>query len=162
MLFLFVFHIGYKLRKNAKKGSKISQGSWRIGARTVSVLAAAEEFCAAASLSRCSDYTLDKQGWKSCFLAAVQKQGIDCAECWNLNLKRGKRSILKREMIRADIEERETKKIPISLRILTKIEGKVQDSKLWLGFLQSCVYFLHFLGLSLYLCIFLFCKHKFP
>ena len=29
------------------------------------------------------------------------------------------------EMAKADIEERETKKIPISLRILTKIKGKM-------------------------------------
>ena len=41
-----------------------------------------------------------------------------------LTLKKGKRAFLKGETARAELQERELAKIPIFLKILTKIQGK--------------------------------------
>ena len=90
---------------------------------------------------------------KQYFLAAAQKYGANCVESWNPKLKRGKRAILKGETSRAELRERqrerEIEKIPISLRILIKIKGNVQDSKLLLGFSTVLCLFPAFLGFEL-------------
>ena len=111
-------------QESLKDHEELEPGQW--------VLAAAEEFRAVSSLQR-GQFSLQRRhsGYTRVKVVLSRYSEIPycySAEprgwlCWEL-IKRGKRAILKVETTKANIEEREIEKIPISLRILTKIEGK--------------------------------------
>ena len=90
------------------KREKILQGSWRVEAKAETACCSKRILRCSEINSRCSSYTLEKNGKNPCFLAATHKHGADCAESWNPNLKR-KKPLLRRGQLGLILRDKQQK-----------------------------------------------------
>ena len=124
MMFLVVFHVGYKPRKNAKKGANLSRimKSWSQG-RDSSLQQknyALQQLYSGQKSGKGHVFLLQQDS----VLLQSKNTGLTVLRAETLTLKEKKKPLLIRGRLELILEREKQQKTPISLRILTKIEGK--------------------------------------
>ena len=163
MLFLFVFHIGNKPRKNANKEAKFSQGSWRVGARTVSARCSGR-ILHCSEINACyNGYTLDKKKEeKVVFSRSLQRRntGLTVLRAKTLTLKDKKDPLLRERRLGLILRRDKQQKYPCPWRFSPRLKGKRPKFQVSLRFSAVLVLVSAFLGF-VFSAIFLVCSHGF-